>query len=181
LGVNMKYIVKKLSEDFIFEEIERVRMQFVNGLNYTMESANILFDEKASDPLDIYIEYDFQQQDEDDVVYGFNLGEEIAKSFGLDSTNHHSSEQLLTIGKSLRDLADEIEKRYDPEPTKTLSDIQEKKDKKETEFAENMNRSYRDILNDAKEKDSELQKQRSLVGVTSSLLQNTIKGVFKNL
>ncbi len=177
----MKYIVKKLSEDFIFEEIERVRMQFVDGLNYTMESANVLFDEKASDPLDIYIEYDFQQQDEDNVKYGFNLAEEIAKSFGIDSTNHHSSEQLLTIGKSLRDLADEIEKRYDPEPNKTLADIEEKKDKKATEFAENMNRSYRDILNDAKEKDSELQKQRSLVGVTSSLLQNTIKGVFKNL
>jgi len=177
----MKYIVKKLSEDFIFEEIERVRMQFVDGLNYTMESANILFDEKASDPLDIYIEYDFQQQDQDNVIYGFNLGEEIAKSFGLDSTNHHSSEQLLTIAKSLRDLADEIEKRYDSEPNKTLADIEEKKDKKATEFAENMNRSYRDILNDAKEKDSELQKQRSLVGVTSSLLKNTIKGVFKNL
>ena len=175
----MKYIVKKLTEDFIFEEIERVRMQFVDGLSYTLESANIIFDEKATDPLDIYIEYDFQQKQKEDAVYGFNLAEEIGKSFELTGERYHSSEQLLTIGKSLRDLADEIEKRYDPEPIKTLVDIQEKADKKNTEYAENVNRSYRDVLKDAQAKDESLRQQRSLVGVTSSLIQNTIKGVFR--
>jgi len=177
----VKYIVNKLTEDFIFEEIERVRIQFVDGLCYTLESANIAFDEKATDPLDIYIEYDFQQEEQEDVVYGFNLAEEIGKRFGLTGERSHSSEQLLGIGKSLRDLADEIDKRYDPEPNKTLADIQDQADKKNTEFAENVNRSYRDILKDAQAEDEALQKERSLVGVTSSLIQNTIKGVFKNL
>lgn len=177
----MKYIIRKLSEDFIFDEIERVRMQFVDGLTYTLESAKISFDKNASDPLDIYIGYDFQQKEGKDVVYGFNLAEEIAKSFKLDTTNYHSSQQLLSIAKSLRDLADEIDKKYDAEPAKTLADIEEKQSKKATEFAENINKSYREVLKEAKEKDEALQKERSLVGVTSSLLHNTIKGVFKNL
>lgn len=170
----MKYIVKKLSEDFIFEEIERVRMQFVDSLAYTLESSNVLFDKKASDPLDIYIEYDFQQKQGESVVYGFNLAEEIVKHFGLEGEKFHSSEQLLTIGKSLRDLADEIEKRYDPEPSKTLADIKEKEERKNTEFAENINRSYRQVLKDAQAQDESLRKQRSIVSTT----KNTIKGMF---
>ncbi len=177
----MKYSVKKLTEDFIFEEIERVRIQFVDGLSYTLESAKIAFDEKATDPLDIYIEYDFQQKEQEDAVYGFNLAEEIGNNFGLTGEMSHSSEQLLGIGKSLRELADEIDKRYDPEPSKTLADIQDKVDKENTEFAENVNRSYRDVLKDAQAKDEALRQQRSLVGVTSSLIQKTIKDVFKNL
>lgn len=170
----MKYIVKKLSEDFIFEELERFRMQFVDGLTYTLESSKILFDKKASDPLDIYIEYDFQQKQGETVVYGFNLAEEIARHFGLEGEKYHSSEQLLEMGKSLRDLADEIEKRYDPEPSITLADIKEKQDKKNAEFAENINRSYRQVLKDAKAQDESLRKQRSLVSTT----KNTIKGMF---
>ncbi len=166
----MKYIVKRLSDDFIFEEIERVRMQFVDGLAYTLESANVLFDNKAQDPLDIYIEYDFQQKEGENVIYGFNLGEEIAKSFGLNEQKHHSSEQLLMIAKSLRELADEIEKRYDSEPIKTLADIEEKIDKKNTEYAEKVNRSYREVLRDAQSEDAALQKKRSIVGVSSSLI-----------
>jgi len=177
----MKYIVKKLNEDFIFEELEQVRMQFVDALAYTMESANILFDSKASDPLDIYIGYDFQQKEGEEVIYGFNLGEELAHSFGLDAEKTHSSEQLLNIANSLRKLSDEIENRYDAEPAKTLSDIREKKEKKEAEFAENMNRSYREVLKDAKAQDQALQKKRSLIGMPDSLIHKTIKGVFKNL
>lgn len=175
----MKYIVKKLADDFIFEEIERVRMQFVDGLSYTLESSKIIFDAKAHDPLDLYIEYDFQLEEGEKVVYGFNLAEEIAQSFGLDDKNYHSSEQLLSIGKSLRELADEIERRYDSEPKKTLADIQKKADKKHTEFAENINRSYREVLKDAQEEDEALRQQRSLVGVTSSLIKKSLKGVFK--
>ena len=55
----MKYIIRKFSADYIVDELEQVRKQFVDALTYTMESANVLFDEKANDPLDIYIEYDF--------------------------------------------------------------------------------------------------------------------------
>lgn len=54
-------------------------------------------------------------------------------------------------------------------------------DKKNTEYAEKVNRSYRQVLRDAQSEDAALQKQRSIVGVSSSLIQNTIKGVFKNL
>ena len=142
----MKYIVRKLSADIFIDELEQFRTQFVNGLTYTMETANILFDKKASDPLDIYIEYDFQQQHGEDIVYGFNLREEIARNFALDVDKVHSSEQLLNIGKSLRVLADEIDSRYDSEPKKTLAKTQDKKD---TEYAKNVNRSYREILKDA--------------------------------
>ena len=169
----MKYVIRKLSEEFIFDELEIVRKQFVDALTYTMESANITFDKKANDPLDIYIEYDFQQKHGEDVIYGFNLGEEIAKSFALDADQYHSSEQLLKIGRSLRELADEIDSRYDSEPTKTLA---ETKDMKDTEYAENVNRSYRDVLKDAIAKDEALQKQRTMDEANKSkkpLIENT--------
>ena len=159
----MKYTVRKLTEDYIFDELELVRKQFVDALTYTMETANILFDKKASDPLDIYIEYDFQQKHGKDVVYGFNLREEIIRSFMLDGEKTHSSEQLLNIGENLKKLANEIESRYDSEPAKTLADVKEKKDKAETEFAKNANRSYREMLKDAIAKDEALQKERSLI------------------
>ncbi len=162
MGERVKYIIRKLSEDFILEELEQVRKQFVEALTYTMGSANIVFDEKAGDPLDIYIEYDFQQKHGEDVIYGFNLREEISNNFTFNANEYHSSEQLLNIGKSLRDLADEIEDRYDPEPAKTLSDIENKKDKKDAEYAKNVNRSYREVLRDALAKDEALQKERSL-------------------
>jgi hypothetical protein len=142
----MKYVIRKLSSGFIFDELEQVRKQFVDALTYTMESANVFFDKKANDPLDIYIGYDFQHKNDDDVVYGFNLREEIARNFALDVEKYHSSEQLLSISKSLRDLADDIESRYDPEPSKTLA---ETVDKKDTEYAKNVNRSYREVLKDA--------------------------------
>ena len=155
----MKYIIRKFSADYIVDELEQVRKQFVDALTYTMESANVLFDEKANDPLDIYIEYDFQQKHGEDVVYGFNLREEIARNFELDVDKYHSSEQLLSISKSLRILADDIENQYDPEPTKTLA---ETKDKKDTEYAKKVNRSYREILKDAIAMDEALQKEHSL-------------------
>jgi len=155
----MKYIIRKLTADFIFDELEQVRKQFVEALTYTMESAHVYFDKKASDPLDIYIGYDFQQKHGEDVVYGFNLREEIASEFGLDADKYHSSEQLLNIGRSLKKLADEIELRYDPEPTKTLAEIQQQKDEKEREYAKNINRSYRDVLKDALAEDEALQKE----------------------
>ena len=161
----MKYIIRKLSTDFIFDELEQVRMQFVDALTYTMESANILFDKKASDPLDIYIEYDFQQQHGEEVIYGFNLREEIARNFALDVEKFHSSEQLLNISKSLRKLADEIDSRYDSEPTITLA---ETKDKKDTEYAKSVNRSYRQVLKDAIAMDEALQKERSLSAAKNS-------------
>lgn len=154
----MKYIIKKFSEDYIVDELEQVRKQFVDALTYTMETANILFDTKAKDPLDIYIEYDFQQKHGEDVVYGFNLREEIARSFSLDVEEYHSSEQLLKIGKSLRQVADEIENRYDSEPSKTRAEIQEKK---EADFAQNVNRSYKQVLKDAIAQDEALKKKQS--------------------
>jgi hypothetical protein len=154
----MKYVIQTLSPGFIFDELEEVRKQFVDALTYTMESANVFFDKEASDPLDIYIEYDFQQKNNHEVVYGFNLREEIAKNFALDVEKNHSSKQLLGISKSLRDLADDIESRYDPEHTKTLA---ETKDKKETEYAKKVNRSYSEILRDAIAEDEALQKNHS--------------------
>jgi len=159
MSERMKYIIRKLTADFIFDELEQVRKQFVEALTYTMESAHVYFDKKASDPLDIYIGYDFQQKHGEDVVYGFNLREEIASEFGLDVDKYHSSEQLLNIGRSLKKLADEIELRYDPEPTKTLAEIQQQKDEKEREYAKNINRSYRDVLKDALAEDEALQKE----------------------
>lgn len=152
----MKYIIKKFSADYIIDELEQVRKQFVDALTYTMESAIISFDKKASDPLDIYIEYDFQQKQGEDVIYGFNLREEITRNFALDVDKYHSSEQLLNISKSLKELANEIDSRYDPEPTKTFA---ETKDKKDTDYAKNVNRSYREILKDAIAMDEALQKK----------------------
>ena len=169
----MKYIIKKFSADFIFDELEQVRKQFVDALTYTMESANVLFDKKAGDPLDIYIEYDFQQKHGEDVIYGFNLREELIRNFALDVDKYHSSEQLLNISKSLRELAEEIDSRYDPEPTKTLAETQEKKD---SDYAKKVNRSYREVLKDAIAMDEALQKEHLLDEFKNSkkpLLQNT--------
>jgi hypothetical protein len=159
----MKYTVRKLTEDYILDELEQVRKQFVDALTYTMETANISFDNKASDPLDIYIEYDFQQKHGKDVVYGFNLREEIIRNFMLEGDKTHTSVQLLTIGKNLRELADEIETQYDSDPAKTLADTEEKDDQKKTEFATNINRSYSEMLKDAIAKDEALLKERSLI------------------
>ena len=154
----MKYIIRKLNADFIFDELEQVRKHFVGALTYTMESSKVIFDKKAYDPLDIYIEYDFQQKDGEKVIYGFNLKEEIGKNFGLDVDKHHSSKQLLNISKSLKELADEIDNRYQPMSTKTLA---ETKDKKDTEYAKNVNRSYRQVLKDAIAKDEAIQNEHS--------------------
>lgn len=156
----MKYVIRKLTDDYISVELEQVRKQFVDALTYTMESAQVSFDEKASDPLDIYIEYDFQQKHGEDVVYGFNLREEIASSFLLNVNKYHSSEQLLSISNSLRKLADDIDSRYDPEPTKTMAEIQAKQDQIKTEYAVNTNRSYKQVLKDAIASDEALQKAR---------------------
>jgi hypothetical protein len=161
----MKYTVNKLTEDYIFDELELLRKQFVDALTYTMETANILFDKKANDPLDIYIEYDFQQKHGKDVVYGFNLREEIIRSFMLEGEKTHSSEQLITIGENLRQLADEIESRYDSDPAKSLADAKGKQDKKDTEFAANVNRSYSEMLKDAIAEDEALLKERSLINL----------------
>ena len=155
----MKYIIRKLDTDFICNELEQVRQQFVEALTYTMESANIVFDKKAGNPLDIYIEYDFQQKDRDDVVYGFNLAEEIARNFALDVNKYHASEQLLTISKSLRQLADELDSRYRTEAIKTAAEIQ---DKQATDYAKKVNRSYREVLQDAFAMDEAIQKEQAL-------------------
>lgn len=154
----MKYIIRKFSTDFIIDELEQVRKQFVDALTYTMESANIIFDKKAKNPLDIYIEYDFQQKNDEYVIYGFNLRDELIHNFALDVEQNHSSLQLLSISKSLRELADELDAQYDPEPTKTLA---ETKDKKDTVYAEKVNRSYREMLKDAIAEDEALQKKCS--------------------
>lgn len=146
----MKYIVKQLSDQFIFEEMEQVRRQFVEALNYTMESATIFFDKNATNPLDFYIAYDFQQKHGEHVVYGFNLRDELIRIFQLDAQKYHSSKLALAIGHQLRKLADELEERYDPEPTKTIAETKEKKD---AEYARSINRSYRDVLREAIEKD----------------------------
>ncbi len=164
----MKYIIKKFNEDFILDELEHVRKQFVEALTYTMESANVLFDVKADHPLDIYIEYDFQQKNAKKVVYGFNLREEIAKRFSLDVNQMHSSKQLLKISKSLKELANDIENHYDPAPKKTLDEVKRKQDAKEAEYAKKMNRSYREVLRDALAEDEALKKSRSLARFKSS-------------
>ena len=161
----MKYIIRKLNADFIFNELEQVRQQFVEALTYTMESANIVFDKKASNPLDIYIEYDFQQKDYEDVVYGFNLREEIARNFALDVNKYHASEQLLNISQNLRQLADELDSRYKKEPIKTVAEI---KDEQEKEYATKVNRSYREVLKDAIAMDEARQKQQSLTELKRS-------------
>jgi hypothetical protein len=146
----MKYIVKQIADDFIFEEMEQARKQFVEALNYTMESATIFFDKSSSNPLDFYIAYDFQQKHGDPVVYGFNLRDEMIRIFNLGDNKTHSSTLALAISQQLKNLAEEIVERYDPEPTKTIAETQDKKD---TQYANNINRSYRDVLREAKEKD----------------------------
>lgn len=161
----MKYVIKKLGEDFIQDELEQVRRQFVDALTYTMESANVIFDEKAKDPLDIHIKYDFQQKSGEDVVHGFNLREEILKNFGLDVEKYHLSQQLLIIAKGLRTLADEIDFRYDPDPEKTRAEIE---DKKISEFAASINRPYKEVLKDAIARDEALAKEQALEALKKS-------------
>ncbi len=161
----MKYIVKRLSDNFISDEMEQVRKKFVDALTYTMESANVFFDEKSKDPLDVFIKYDFQQKDGEDVIHGFNLREEIFRNYGLDVEKYHLSEQLLIIAKNLRLLADEIDFRYDPDPDRTRAEIE---DKKATDFAKNINRSYRDVLKDAIAQDEAMQKEIALEAVKKS-------------
>ena len=155
----MKYIIRKLNADFIFDELERVRKQFVDALTYTMESANIIFDKQAGDPLDIYIEYDFQQKEHDHVIYGFNLRDEIARNFKLDINKFHASEQLLAISQHLRQLADELDSRYKTGPVKSAAEIQ---DQQETDYAKKVNRSYREVLKDALAMDEVLKKEQAL-------------------
>lgn len=146
----MKYIVKQIADDFIFDEMEQARKQFVEALNYTMESATIFFDKNPTNPLDFFIAYDFQQKHGDPVVYGFNLRDEMIRIFNLDDNKTHSSALALAISQQLKKLAEELEERYDPEPTKTIAETQEKKD---TQYASSINRSYRDVLREAIEKD----------------------------
>ena len=152
----MKYIIKQINDDFIFDELETARKQFIEALNYTLETATIYFDTAAKDPLDFYIAYDFQQKHSDYVVYGFNLRDEIIRHFKLEANQPHASPLLLNISQRLRTLADELQDRYDPEPGKTIAETQEKK---ETDYAKNINRSYRDILKEAIAKDEAERKQ----------------------
>jgi len=152
-GETVKYIVKKLSDDFLFDELEQVRKNFVNALTYTMESAEVFFKKDSADPLDIYIKYDFQQKQSSDVIHGFNFRDEIARNFKLDVNKQHSSEQLLVISEHLRRLANEIDKCYVVEATPSAL---ETKDKKETDYAKSVNRSYKQILKDAKEEDERI-------------------------
>ena len=146
----MKYIVKQLSDEFIFEEMELARTQFVEALNYTMATATIFFDKNSNNPLDFYIAYDFLQKHGDPVVYGFNLRDEMIRIFNLDDNKTHSSAMALAISQQLKKLAEELEQRYDAEPTKTIAETQDKKD---ASYAKNINRSYRDILREAIEQD----------------------------
>ncbi|ANE56355.1 hypothetical protein [Methylomonas sp. DH-1] len=147
----MKYIIKQIGDDFIFEELEAARRQFIESLNYSMESAKFVFDKNAKDPLDFYIAYDFQQKDGEPVVYGFNLRDELIKAFKLDTDKTHNSTLLLSIGQNLKSLADELTERYDPEPPKTIA---EEIGKQEDAYAKSVNRSYRDVLKEAKAKDA---------------------------
>ncbi|TPQ28481.1 hypothetical protein [Methylomonas koyamae] len=146
----MKYIIKQIGDDFIFDELEASRLQFIESLNYSMESAKLIFDKNPKEPLDFYIAYDFQQKSGEPVVYGFNLRDELLKYFKLDTDKYHNSKWLLTIGQNLKALADELAERYDPEPPKTIA---KEKDKQEAEYAKSVNRSYRDVLREAKAKD----------------------------
>lgn len=156
----MKYIIKQIGEDFIFEELDNARRQFIDSLNLALQSATLAFDKNGSDPLDFYLAYDFQQNNGEFVVHGFNLRDEIIKSFKLDANRLHHSDQLLSIGQQLRELADEIEQRYDADPAKTLAEEQQQKERLQAEFAQNVNRSYRDILNEAKAKDEHERQHR---------------------
>lgn len=154
----MKYIVKQLSDDFIFEEMELARKQFVEALNYALESATIFFDKSATNPLDFYIAYDFQQKHGEPVVYGFNLRDELVRMFNLDENKYHSSKLALAMGQQLKRLADELEERYDPEPQKSIAETQDKQD---AEYAKSINRSYREVLKEALEKDKAEQQERA--------------------
>ncbi|MBD9356858.1 hypothetical protein [Methylomonas albis] len=168
----MKYIVKQIADDFIFEEMEQARKQFVEALNYTMESATIFFDKSSSNPLDFYIAYDFQQKHGDPVVYGFNLRDEMIRIFNLDESKTHSSTLALAISQQLKNLAEEIAERYDPEPTKTIAETQDKKD---TQYANNINRSYREVLREAIEKDqAERLRKAEAVAPDDSYQRHTI-------
>lgn len=154
----MKYIVKKLSKDFIFDELEQVRKNFVASLTYTLEGAEIFFNKDSSDPLDVFIKYDFEQKAGEKVIHGFNLSEELARNFKLDVNKHHSSEHLLMISEKLKALANEIDKRYKIEAKPSTL---ETKDKKETDYAKKVNRSYKQVLKDALEEDAKLRQKQA--------------------
>lgn len=146
----MKYIIKQINDDFLADELEQIRTQFIEGLNYSMESAAIVFDKSAKNPLDFYMAFDFQQKNGELVVYGFNLRDEIIKNFQLDINQQHSSKLLLEISQHLKNLAVEMEVRYTEETPRTIAEL---KQQQETEYAEKINRSYRDVLKDAIAKD----------------------------
>jgi hypothetical protein len=153
----MKYIIKQIGEDFIFDELDAARRQFIESLNQAMEKAAIVFDKSPENPLDFYIAYDFQQKNGDYVVYGFNLREELVRYFKLDANPFHNSPLLLAIGQELKVLAEEIEQRYDADPEQAMAALQaearQRQSQHDAEFAENVNRSYRDVLRQAKAKD----------------------------
>ncbi|MGD0961739.1 MAG: hypothetical protein ABSB19_18165 [Methylomonas sp.] len=152
----MKYIIKQIGDDFISDELDSLRKQFIEALNYTMESGTVYFDSNARDPLDFYIAYDFQQKNGEYAVYGFNIRDEIIRHFKLDVNKHHSSTQLLTISQQLSKLADELKERYSTESTKSFAELEaEAQDKKNTEYAKSINRSYREVLKEAMAKDEE--------------------------
>ena len=146
----MKYIVRQISEDFLHDELEATRHQFIQALNFNMQSATVVFDKQAQDPLDFYIAYDFQQKNGNPVVYGFNLRDELLKNFKLDINQYHSSPFLLEISQHLQTLAEEMVARY---VLNAPSGIAEIKEEQETEYARNINRSYKDVLKDAIAKD----------------------------
>ncbi len=56
---------------------------------------------------------------------------------------------------------DELENKYRPESATTLA---ETKDKKDTDYAEKINRSFREVLKDAVAKDKAAQKEHVLNG-----------------
>lgn len=146
----MKYILRQINDDFLFEELEETRKQFIEALNYNMRSASIVFDKGSEDPLDFYIVYDFGQSNGDPVIYGFNLRDELLKNFKLDVNQYHSSQFLLEISQRLQTLSEEMLARYVLNAPKTIAEIQ---DKQESEYAKNINRSYSDVLKDAIAKD----------------------------
>jgi hypothetical protein len=153
----MKYIVKKLNDDFIFDELEQVRKNFVSALTYTIESAKIFFNQDSADPLDIFIQYDFEQKAGKSVIHGFNLSEEIARNFKLDVNEYHASERLLMISEKLKVLAKEIDRRYKLVAEPSVLEIREKQ---ATEYAKKVNRSYKQVLKDAEEEDKKLKQEQ---------------------
>ena len=146
----MKYILRQINEDFLFEELEETRKQFIEALNFNMQTASIVFDKGSEDPLDFYIVYDFGQASGEPVIYGFNLRDELIKNFKLDVNQYHSSQFLLEISQRLQVLSEEMEARYVLNAPKSIAEI---KDQQETEYAKNINRSYADVLKDAIAKD----------------------------